>query len=405
MNNNTLAYQVSIIVYIITDDSFRRRFLPYIKPDYFSDSSLSLILHRCKKLWEEYNTLGWSLIENEIEKRDYKKLRDLIKEEQILPRQYVEDKLEEFVKKQEVTQALRESIKYLEKEEYDNIRRRIDKALIAGLETDIGTDYFRDIDKRYKRKEKGEIVRTSIASIDKELGGGLRRGELTVILGPPGSGKTFTMINFTKGALIYGYSVAYYTLEMSEASISYRYDSLISKISLNKLWERKEEVKKKVHKNLTTDKVIIKEFPTGTLTIDSLKAHLEQMRLNGVIPDIIVVDYADLMRPRRGRAERRFELQEIYTDLRGLAVENNASLLTASQTNRRAIDKTTISIGDLSEDFQKAAISDVIISISSSEEERAKGVVNLYGAKVRGGKGGWKLEFKANWEYASLEPV
>lgn len=157
-------------------------------------------------------------------------------------------------------------------------------------------------------------------------------GELGIIIAPTGIGKSMVLVHLGSQALKIGKNVIHYTLELNDKMIGLRYDSCLTGIPINELMIQKDFVLEKIT-NKTLGKLLIKYFPTNKVSVNSLKNHLEKIKETNQEIDLIIVDYGDLLCSLTKR-ERRFELEEIYQDLRNLAAEFLVPLYTASQTNR-----------------------------------------------------------------------
>jgi len=175
-------------------------------------------------------------------------------------------------------------------------------------------------------------------------------------------------------------------LELKDTVIASRYDSCITGVPLNDLMDRKAEIKKAM--NDIDGTLIIKEYPTKTATTNTIRAHLEKLRQQDVIPDLIIVDYADLLRTLSARKEKREELESIYEELRAIMMEYKCVGWTASQTNRTGLNQEIITMQAISEAFNKCFIADFIFSVSRTTEDKQTNGGRIYVAKNRNGPDG-----------------
>jgi predicted ATP-dependent serine protease len=224
--------------------------------------------------------------------------------------------------------------------------------------------------------------------MDAVFDGGIGGGELAVICGGPSIGKSMFLINFAKRAMDAGRKVLYYTLELAEGLIGKRFDALITGININDLELRKDDVLRIVPEYVEKHKgsLIVKQYPTKKASVRDLQHHIDLLKRNSNwIPDMIFVDYADILKSNyRGEAKKRFELENIYEELRGIAVELNVPVVTASQSNKEGTYGEFVSLLNMSESFSKAAISDIVLGIT---RKLNGGIVNTgtcYIAKNRG---------------------
>lgn len=185
-----------------------------------------------------------------------------------------------------------------------------------------------------------------------------------------------------------GRNVLHYTLELSENLVGIRYDSFLCDINSNDVIENKDEIIEKYKSMKGMGRLIIKEFPTNTATIYTLRSHIEKLSVKGFKPDMILIDYADIMRSTRQYDSLRHELKLIYQELRSYAAELGIPVWTASQSNKEGSQSDVIDLNNMSEAYGKAMEADVVLSISRKSHEKATGWGRLYVAKNRAGRDG-----------------
>lgn len=195
------------------------------------------------------------------------------------------------------------------------------------------------------------------------------------------------LVQMGANAMSQGKNVLHYTFELSEILTALRYDSNLCDISFNDVHERKEEIFEK-YKNSKFGNLIIKEYPPNFATINTIRAHIEKLSLKGFVPDLLIIDYADIMRSTRQYDSLRHELKLIYEELRGLAAEQKFPIWTASQTNREASQSDAPGLESMSEAYGKAMVADVVISLSRKAAEKSTGFGRLFIAKNRAGRDG-----------------
>ena len=178
----------------------------------------------------------------------------------------------------------------------------------------------------------------------------------------------------------------HYTLELSEAVTGQRYDSCLSSVPLSTLFARKEEVLESISD--IPGGLIIKEYPTKTASCNTLRTHLEKLKKRNQRVDMIIVDYADLLRPATNFREKRDELGSIYEDLRAIAQEYKCPIWTASQTNRTGLNAEVVTMESISEAFNKCFVADFICSISRTIKDKNANTARLFIAKNRNGPDG-----------------
>lgn len=205
-------------------------------------------------------------------------------------------------------------------------------------------------------------------------------------------------------ALREGKNVLHYTFELSETAVGIRYDSNLCDIDSNEVMDNKDKVVKFYEEN-KLGRLFIKEYPTNTATVYTLRSHIERLSLKGFKPDIVIIDYADIMRSSRQFDSLRHELKLVYEELRGMAMEISIPVWTASQSNKEGANAEVIDMTNMSEAYGKAMICDVIISISRRPHEKASGWGRLYIAKNRAGKDGIVYPVKMNTARSKFEIV
>ena len=277
------------------------------------------------------------------------------------------------------------SVKLLENLSFDEISQVINDALKAGADSNFGHDYIKDFEQRFEFKSRNPI-KTGWDELDAITHQGLGIGELGVVIAPTGAGKSMALVHLGAQALMNGKNVVYYTLELSETVVGSRFDSCITKVPLNDLSDFKEEIYEKIHD--LEGKLIVKEYPTKSSSVATLKNHVDKLINRGFKPDIIIVDYADLLRPISNLREKRHELETIYEQLRGLSQEYKCCVWTASQTNRSGLNAEVITMESISEAFNKCFVADFIFSISRTSEDKLTNQGRIFIAKNRNGEDG-----------------
>ena len=179
----------------------------------------------------------------------------------------------------------------------------------------------------------------------------------------------------------------HYTFELSETNVGLRYDSNLCDMNSNEVQDNKEIVKAR-YQDHDLGRLIIKEFPTGSASVLTLRNHIEKLSMKGFVPGVIMVDYADVMRSTRSYDSMRHELKLIYEELRNMAMEMNVPIWTASQANRDSANSNIVGLENMSEAYGKAMVADVVISVSIKAVEKATGAARLFVAKNRAGKDG-----------------
>jgi len=299
--------------------------------------------------------------------------------------EYIKDTALDFCRKQKLKEAMIRSVSLLESSSFDEISLVINDALKLGSSTDFGYDYKADFEERFMLKVRSPAS-TGWQIVDDICKGGLGKGELGVVIAPTGVGKSMVLVHLGTKAIKAGRNVVHYTLELAPTVIASRYDSCLTGIPLSELHACKDGIYETV-KDLEA-RLIIKEYPTKSASPNTIRAHLERLAQRDIKPDLIIVDYADLLRPNVARKEKRHELETIYEDLRAIAQEMKCPCWTASQTNRSGLNAEVITMESISEAFNKCFVADFIFSVSRNLEDKRGNSGRIYIAKNRNGPDG-----------------
>jgi hypothetical protein len=299
--------------------------------------------------------------------------------------EYIKDTSLDFCKKQNLKSAMVKYIGLLQNSSFDEISQVINDSLKLGVDNDAGYDYKKDFEERFKPRFRNPTT-TGWEIIDDICKGGLGQKELGVVIAPTGAGKSMALVHLGTAALKEGKTVVHYTLELQDTVVASRYDSCLTKIPLQDLVSFKEKIYEEVQE--IDGKLIIKEYPTKTASTQTIRNHLEKLRMRNVEADMIIVDYGDLLRPVRYLKEKRNELESIYEELRAIASEYKCPVWTASQTNRSGLNAEVITMESISEAFNKCFVSDFIFSISRTIEDKNTNGGRMFIAKNRNGPDG-----------------
>ena len=296
--------------------------------------------------------------------------------------EFVRDKSLDFCRKQTLQAAMLKSVKLMQDSSFDEVSKIINEALKLGINNDVGYDFLEDFERRFELKSRNPVT-TGWGEIDRIVGGGLGKGELGVVIAPTGVGKSMVLAHLGAEALKIGKNVVHYTLELQDVIIGNRYDSCLTGIPINDLLFNKEEIFEEVKK--LPGKLLIKEYPTKSATTQTLKNHLEKLKNRDFSPDMIIVDYGDILKPIFHSKEKRENLETIYEELRAIAQEFECPVWTASQTNRSGINAEVITMESISEAFSKCFVADFIFSVSRTGSDKTNNTGRIYIAKNRNG--------------------
>ena len=299
--------------------------------------------------------------------------------------EYVMEKSLDFCKKQKLKEAILKSVGLLQSQSFEQIQKVINDAMNLGADNNHGHDYHKDVLDRFELKMRNPVS-TAWDEIDSITKGGLGKRELGVVVAPTGAGKSMALAHLGAMAVVKGKTVVHYTLELADTVVGQRYDSCITGIRLQDLMSMKESILGVIEH--IPGQLIIKEYPTKSATTRTLNTHLEKLRQKGIEPDMVIVDYADLLKPTATgfkSQELRHSLGNLYEELRGIAQTWDIPVWTASQTNRSGLNAEVITMESISEAFNKCFVADFICSISRTMEDKTENKGRMFVAKNRNG--------------------
>ena len=360
-------FQNCVLQAALIDRDFFEKIFETLKEEYFTSEAHKSIWLEIRKLFNKYNAAPtYDTLKSEISQYPEGELKEsainvLLDIETKVNRQeieYAKDKSLEFCKNQSMKAAILKSVELLQEGKFEEIQKTIEDSLKISTEQDMGHDYF-DSFKSRQQVDSRITVPTGFPLLDANevLDGGLANGELGAVMAPTGGGKSFFLVNLGFGALAAGKNVIHYTFELSETHVGNRYDSRITGVPTKELRTRMVEAENKLARFMG-GQLFIKEYPPKVATINTIKFHMGRLLSNGFEPDLIIIDYGDLMRSRRGYDQKRFELESIFEDLRALAMEMKLPIWTATQSNREGFNDDVITIDKVGEAINKAMVVD-----------------------------------------------
>ncbi len=334
---------------------------------------------------------------------------------------YVQEKTLSFFRTQAVKNAIIEEVvpKLKDGVGLEKILPILEKAINRGTERNVGYEYEEDQELRFVEEETSKVP-TPWAYLNELLHGGWGDSRLTTWIGGSGAGKSHLLVNCGVGALTNGSSslnpqlaaelvrrgrvVVHYTLELSEIDVARRYDAALTGVDINFVPMHKAKILETLKTVLPEgSRLIIKEYPMKKASVQTIKAHLSRLKLQGIIPDILIIDYGDLLSPVSNMTDKRHGLEEIWIDLKSLAQEMKIHIVTATQTNRGGYDAEVVKPTDISEDFSKVMHSDIIITMARNMEQKAVGIGKMYLAKNRQGKDGQIFSYALDTDKCKID--
>jgi replicative DNA helicase len=392
---------MKVISSLLTHKEFLQNINDVLSDEYFSNPAHKWIINEILKYYEKYHTtISMDILKVEMKKLDNEVLKVSVKEQlreaykaDIDDLAYVQEEFSTFCKNQQLKKALLNSVDLLKAGDYDSIKYMIESAMKAGQDKNIGHEYKRDTESRY-REDHRKIVPTPWNEINELVQGGLGNGDLGLIFGNPGGGKSWTLVALGGFAVQMGYNVIHYTLELSEAYTGRRYDAFFTGTPVDQLEKHKEHVE-----TLTSElpgELIIREFPMGKTTIGTIEAHINKVKDLGIEPDLIIIDYIDLLSTRKRNVDRKGEIDDIYTSTKGLARELNIPIWSVSQVNRAGAKDDIIEGDKAAGSYDKMMITDLSMSLSRKKEDKVNGTGRLHIMKNRYGMDGLTFQVDVN---------
>jgi len=340
--------------------------------------------------------------ENEITKKQVREYFARIHTHELFETEYIKETALEFCRKQKLKEAMIQSVELLGSSSFDEISKVINDALKLGSENNFGHDFIADFEKRYQPKFRNPVT-TGWSKMDNICGGGLGKSELGVVIAPTGAGKSMALVHLGSEGIKEGKTVVYYTLELQDTVVANRFDSCITGFPLSNLMDHKDDIFEQI-KDIDGS-LIVKEYPTKSATTNTIKAHLSRLVKRGINPGMIIVDYADLLKPVTVRKEKRNELESIYEELRGISTEFQCPVWTASQTNRSGLNAEVVTMEQISEAFNKCFVSDLIITLSRTAEDKQNNTGKIFVAKNRNGPDGLVFDLQMDTSNVSIKIV
>jgi len=417
-------FQSKIAALAIRDVTFNIRTEGLIDPSYILNESEAQLVSLSKTFWDRFKTLpsdtAWkhvlgTAIKKKIIRADQRD--DVIdtfkalKTVDLTDRDYVIEEVSDFARHQAIMAAMEKSIPAMEDHDFDSVEGYMTAAFqVAANDGSIGHDLTDDIDARTQRRldlATGKVeagISTGSTELDDALGGGFKRKELAVLLGPAKGGKSFGLMNFAVNAQVAGKNVLYVTLENSVEVTTDRIDAYLSKVCTNDILKHINDVETKVRAALSSAGIMkIHEYGTGTFAPKDLRRLVETYKAKGITFDMIVCDYWDIMAPDVSyRDDHIRESASVGMGLRALAKDENLAVVTAIQSNRDGFKAALTKAEHAAEDFNKVRLADVMFSISSTEEEREANEARLFMAAVRNMASGYVLNIEQDLSRATF---
>ena len=375
---------------LVYNEEYLRKVIPFIEPDYFNERNERVVFEHITKYVAEYNNLITKevlLIEIEdrrdITQEEVKNINGTINELEDIEcdLEWLSDTTEKWCRDRAIYLALMESIKIADgqddKQNRDAIPTILSDALSVSFNRNVGHDYLEDYEERYELYNRKESrIQFDLEYFNKITKGGIPNKTLNIALAGTGVGKSLFMCHHASSVLLEGKNVLYITLEMAEEKIAERIDANLLNVNIQEITDLPKPIFESKVTNLakkTQGSLIIKEYPTASAHSGHFKALLNELALKKSFkPDIIFIDYLNICASSRYRAGANVNsysyIKSIAEELRGLAVEANVPIVSATQTTRSGFASSDIDLTDTSESFGLPATADLMFALISTEE-------------------------------------
>jgi len=403
-----MGFQIKVLSSLLTHKEFLLNIQDVLSEEYFDNQAHKWIIKQILDYFQKYHTVpSMDVLKVELKKIDNEVLQVSIKEQlreaykaSDEDLKYVEEEFSNFCKNQQLKKALLTSVDFLNAGDYDSIRSMIDNALKAGQDKNIGHEYNKDTESRY-REDNRVTIPTPWEPFNDLLMGGLGGGDFGLIFGNPGGGKSWSLVALGGWAVKLGYNVLHYTLELGADYVGRRYDAFFTNIPVNKILQHKNKVEEVVPS--LEGQLIIKEYPTGKASISTIESHIKKCIDLDFKPDLVIIDYVDLLRSKRKNRERKDEIDDIYISTKGLARELNIPVWSVSQVNRAGAKDDIIEGDKAAGSYDKIMITDVAISLSRKRQDKVNGTGRFHIMKNRYGMDGLTFSVKADTSTGHFE--
>ena len=382
--------ETTILRNLIYNEEYSRKVIPFIKPEYFEQRSEKVIFEEITQFIVKYGssiTIEALNIETEnrtdLNEEEVKQVREINNSfvDSVIENQWLLDSTEKWCRDRAIYLALMESIALADGQDdtkgRDSIPSILSDALSVSFDNHIGHDYLNDYEERYETYHKKEDkIPFDLEYFDKVTKGGLPNKTLNIALAGTGVGKSLFMCHMASSVLLQGKNVLYITLEMAEEKIAERIDANLLNVNIQNITDLPKPMFDSKVSNLakkTQGTLIIKEYPTASAHSGHFKALLNELSLKKSFrPDIIFVDYLNICASSRYKAGSNVNsysyIKAIAEELRGLAVESNLPIVSATQTTRSGFGSSDIDLTDTSESFGLPATADLMFALISTEE-------------------------------------
>lgn len=410
LSNYGRPFQLKVLGSLLTDKKFLLEVRDILHVDYFDSDAHRWIVEQILQYFDKYHTtLTLEVLKVELKKIENEILKVALKEElrnsyesSQEDLKYVQEEFSAFCKNQEMKKAILSSADLLKDGDFDGIRNLIEKAMKAGIDKNLGHEYNLDIESRY-RDDYRPTIPSPWPVINSGIQGGWGPGDLILIFGSPGNGKSWVSIALAAHAVKLGYNVNYYTLELGEEYVGKRFDCYFSGYGIEEVNRHRAEVEEIV-KGLKGN-LIVKEYAPKSASVNTIKAHIQKCKDTEHSPDLIIIDYIDYLKaPSKSRyTERKDEIDDLYVACKGLAKELHIPVISPSQVNRMGAKDNVIEGDKAAGSYDKIMVADICFSLARQKEDKVLGTGRFHIMKNRYGSDGITYDIKIDTNNGHVE--
>lgn len=408
LNSYGQSFQLKIISSLLTHKTFLVNIYDSLVAEDFTNQAHQWIITKIIEYYNKYHSspdmdflkLEMKKLENEVLQISVKEqLREAYKasEEDL---EYVKEEFSTFCKNQQLKKALLNSIDLIKIGDYDAIRSEIESAMKAGSDKNIGHEYEKDIESRYRENTR-KCIPTPWPEINELTQGGLGGGDFGLCFGNPGGGKSWLLVALGSFAVELGFTVVHYTLELSEDYVGKRYDALFTQIAVDQVGNNKDKVEEAI--SGLKGHLIIKEYSPKRASIYTIENHLKKLISLGTNPDLVIIDYVDLLSSKKKSYDRKEEVDGIYIGTKSLARTMNLPIWSVSQVNRAGANNDIIEGTNASASYDKLFITDFCMSLSRKRQDKVEGTGRIHIMKNRYGGDGMTYSAKVDTSMGNIK--
>lgn len=409
------SFQTKTIASLLSDKQFLDQIMDVLRPEFFDTETDRMLVSQIMSHYDQFRIFptidAFKVYLTKVESDAIKiALKNRLKEIFMYVKKpptdmdFVKEEFLGFCKNQKLKTAILESVTLLERGEYETIMNKVVEAVNAGTDRNIGHVFMESVEERMTQVARN-TVSTGWEVIDDIMDGGLGPGELGVIVAPAGIGKSWVLVSLGGVAVRKGLFVVHVTLELSERYTGLRYDSFFSGMPVSVIKDNQVN-KDKLRAMIETLKgdLIIKNYPTKSVTVSTISALLDRIQILRGKPDLVIVDYADILMGSRGYGDvRHLELGGIYEELRALAGTYEIPIWTASQANRSSLEEDIIQADKVAESYNKVMIADFIASVSRKINDKISNTARFHVIKNRFGPDGLTYPSRMDTSIGKIE--